>query len=137
MSRMLFLLLIGALVLGGGYTAYYYWQNDRFPTLASNPIEEVSGSVAGYSTDFETVSQTAGDQLTIFTNRAIEIGSHTRTVLSSAIQPNTADSEIANSGASDSASTTKPMHEAALEYGQYMYCKQVVESYENLQEKNN
>lgn len=128
MSRVLFWIITALLVIGGGYFAYHYWQNETLPEFSAGSIENLSGSVAGDSIDLGEISQNAGSQFSTFTERAAKVGTHTRDFFSTAIQPNVADPT-----GSDSA---KPLHESAMEYGQYMYCKQVVDSYEALQEKN-
>lgn len=122
MKRIIFWIISAAIVIGGGYIAYHYWQTDNLPQF-STQLDEISGSVAGQSTDFGEVSQTATDQFEIFTERAVDVSNHARAILSTAIQPNVSED-------AEQDSTKKPLHETAVEYGQYVYCKQVVESYE-------
>jgi len=122
-------MLILALVVAGGYYGYQYWQQGQPPTVdeltdVGDTLEELTGSVAGYSIDLESLRQSGTDQLKTLTERAGELGGHTRTLISTATPPQSDE---------ESSGQSKPLHQTAAEYGQYVYCKQVVESYESLQ----
>ena len=67
-------------------------------------------------------SQQASEQTKVLTSKAKETGEHVQKVLGDNIEVNEAGQE-------------KPLHEKTIEYARYLYCKQVVETYENQQKK--
>lgn len=103
--KRLFLLILVLVVLGiGGFWAY---RNGHLEKILKKVDREKIDHIA---TD-------AQNQTQILTDRAKEASSHVQQVLGEAVQKNE-DEPVANQ---------------ALEYGRYLYCKQVVEEYESNQ----
>jgi len=68
------------------------------------------------STEINTLQGNIGQQLSVMSSRAQEIGNQAKNVLGSSIQVDESQPSI---------------QQKAINYGQYMYCKQVVKNYEN------
>lgn len=126
--RVLILLGLGV----GGYAGYQYWQTGSIPNIPGDIAElgfttdSITGSVAGDSVDLDALRETGGEQLQTLSDRALDLGANASQILSSG-------SEFRSIISTDSA---KPLHETAIEYGTYVYCKQVVQTYETLREEN-
>lgn len=77
--------------------------------------------------------QNVTDQTKVLGERTAEVTSHVQNVLGAYVQNNASD-EAGTGGTSNNISAEQPIHEAAFEYGRYMYCQQVVKDYESRQE---
>lgn len=98
----LLILALVLLVLGGGYS--YASQQPWFPGSAPKvDMPEVS------------LQGNPQDQLAILTSRAQELGGLAQGFIGTGIQKDTSDPSLS---------------QQAMNYGQYLYCKQVVSSYE-------
>jgi len=120
---------IGLVVLAAvGAVGYFYLQEKHLPSSLSELQEKVLGSSTSLFSQLpEQVSSlkmpdNTSEQLQILGERAADVTKQAQQVLGKSIQVNEAEKE------------KKPLHESALEYGRYMYCKQVVNEYEK--EKN-
>lgn len=100
--KKLSLLLIVIGLLAGGYV--YASQNDLLP--ANTPKITVP--------EFN-LQGSPQDQLTVLSSRAQELGGYAQNFVSSGIKTD---------------ETQPSLSQKALDYGQYLYCKQVVETYE-------
>lgn len=110
-------------------TFYYFGDPQKlFSTVASNlkktPLAPAivnleNTDVTELSKQFQSSVQNAESEISTLSQRTTEVSKHTGNVLGSSIQP-----------ASEEQQT--PIHEKALEYGKYVYCKQVVEDYETV-----
>lgn len=110
----LFSILIGFLFLG------LFLQN-KSKALGSKfqQFSKVKQTLSQKITQLAPLSDEASDQLEILSERAQNVASQSQQVLGETIKVNEADS-----------GNDKPAHEKAFEYGRYIYCKQVVEDYE-------
>lgn len=127
--------LAALLVLSGALFGYFFAVEKRFPnsladlgqTLFTNMVhvpsqEEVKTQISSKVPQLSEIENVtlpegdAGDQIKTLTERAGEISQHAQNVLGASIQKN--DKEAV------------PIQESALEYGKYIYCKQVVNTYE-------
>lgn len=108
----------------GGYVAYQYQVTKQIPDLkkAADTFAHFTSQVSDTSHTVKIPETDATQQLQVLSQRAGEVGQHAQNVLGSSIQVNE--------------SVKKPIHESAIEYGRYVYCKQVVTDYENSVEKN-
>ena len=121
----LFLVIMLAAVVG---TFYFFGDPQKLastiiPKLKSSPlapaVEEIENlDTKKLSEDFQKGVQNAEAEITGLSQRTNEVGEHAGNVLGSSIEP-----------ASDENVT--PIHEKAFEYGKYIYCKQVVNDYQN------
>lgn len=84
-----------------------------FPT--PTPLAENASPSAAVQISIN--SEDAKNQLTTLSNRGQLVGQEVGKVLGDQIKVNEEDAN-------------KPLHEKALEYGQYLYCQQVVKEYE-------
>lgn len=116
--RLLFL----ALSLGGLATvaAYFFAENStsQLATILrpyTQNLTPVAQKVAPY-VQFLEVSNKAIPEVSTLTQRSKEIGEHVGAVLGDSI--------------SEVETEKQPLHERALEYSQYLYCKGIVEEYE-------
>lgn len=80
-------------------------------------IPQLNKTITIEPTDQATFKEEAATQITELSTRAQILGDNTEKVLSTAIQADTS---------SDSSMTDR-----AIEYGKYLYCKQVVADYDN------
>lgn len=119
LAALLVLVLLGV----GGWIGWQYKTTGHWPdfnhivettTTMKNQVSEKSPVVTDATAD-------ASSQLETLAQRAGEVTQHAQTVLGSSIQVNE--------------DVKKPIHESALEYGRYVYCKQVVTEYENSQQQ--
>lgn len=111
------------LVIGFGvYCGYFYKTNNRFPDFqkATETISSVTSQISDKSPTVQTATTDASSQLQTLSQRAGEVGQHAQNVLGTSIQVNEEEK--------------KPIHESAIEYGRYIYCKQVVTEYEKATE---
>ncbi|MFH2118237.1 MAG: hypothetical protein ABII10_00650 [Candidatus Paceibacterota bacterium] len=104
MKKRIFTLLIIVGLLVAGY--FYFIRNSSVADKAKAAVE------------IDALQGNIGQQFAILSSRAQEIGNQAKNVLGSSIQVD-----------EDSPS----IQEKAINYGQYLYCKQVVESYETNQ----
>jgi hypothetical protein len=76
-------------------------------------------------------TESASLELQTLAERAQEVGGHAQNVLGSAIQRSD-DGSLQNplENAVQPSTDQAPLHERALEYGRYLYCQEVVKSYE-------
>ncbi|HEX9817423.1 MAG TPA: hypothetical protein VGA89_00820 [Patescibacteria group bacterium] len=70
---------------------------------------------SGLTSDIDTLQGNIGQQLSVMSSRAQEIGLQAKNVLGTSIQVDESQPSI---------------QEKAINYGQYVYCKQVVEGFE-------
>jgi len=111
MKKKLIIVLLLLLLAGGYvYAGYNGWLPQNFPTIPKATIDQFKTKVPA----FNDLQGGTKDQLETVSSRAKELGSFAQDALGNTIQ-------VDNS---------KPLQEKAVEYGQYVYCKQVVESYE-------
>lgn len=105
-------------LLIAGYVGYFYYSNQKLPSLQDviTSVTSLQSSLPSEAPELNTVSSDAASQLQTLGQRAGEVSQHAQQVLGTSIQKNEA--------------AEKPLHQRALDYGQYMYCKQVVEEYE-------
>lgn len=124
--KKLLLVILGVVAMGSGV----YWAKSQ-GYFDNTPLAQVSlpqlqlPSLASLSPknltknlnkeNLENISKDAEQQTQTLTSKAKEVGEHAQNVLGDSIQ---ADEE------------QPPLHERAIEYGQYIYCKGVVEEYE-------
>jgi hypothetical protein len=109
-------IIIGILILAGAGYAYASYQGilpDQVPDLPKEKLEELVNKTPS----FNSFQATTGDQLEVLSSRAKEVGNYAQDAFQLGIKED----------------TDQPVHEKAIEYGQYVYCKQVVETYENNQ----
>ncbi len=95
------LLLILAILIGG----YYFAQQQGVFGQEEAKIQ----------TEFNTLQGNAQEQFSTISDRAKVLGEQAKNVFSTGIQVDESQPSI---------------QEKAIEYGQYLYCKQVVEGYE-------
>lgn len=153
LSFFLKLILLTAVLAGG----FYFVRAQNSIKGTNNHLEEKRGEIAG---SVRGVTDTIGQQTQDLSQRAQEINKHISRVLGSYIQPATEESSEKNNQTNsdkeesgdenqnnesendadnqnneennennDPAQT--PIYEKTLEYGRYLYCKQVVKDYEN------
>ncbi len=107
-------LIIALLLLGlaGGYvySSYNNLLPTNLPAIPKETIDQATNKVPS----FNNFQGSSGEQLETFSTRAKELGNFAQDAFKNTIQED----------------TSQPVHEKAIEYGQYIYCKQVVESYE-------
>lgn len=101
------IIVVFLLVAGG---IYFFADNERI-VAAAPQLSEFKATVTSW---FE--EQEVDEQVSVLSERSQEAFSQTQKVLGESI---TANPE------------KQPLHEKALEYGQYIYCKQVVDQYES------
>jgi hypothetical protein len=109
------IIVIVLTLLAGGYV-YASYNNllpAKIPAIPKETIDQATNKVPS----FNSFQGTSGEQLETFSDRAKELGNFAQDAFKNTIQED----------------TTQPVHEKAIEYGQYIYCKQVVESYETSQ----
>lgn len=125
--------LAAILVLTGVVLGYFFAVAKRFPTSIQDLSSTLLSSALTIPKDLEFTKQLTskipqaqnvdlsnidtGEQLKTLGERAGEISQHTQKVLGASIQKNEKEAT--------------PIHESALEYGKYIYCKQVVSTYES------
>ena len=107
-----------------GYFGYQYKNTKRLPDIKkiTDSFTSFSNQVSEKSPQVKSVSFDASSQLQTLSERAGEVGQHAQNVLGSSIQVNEEEK--------------KPIAESAIEYGRYIYCKQVVTEYEAAMEKS-
>jgi hypothetical protein len=107
-----------------GYIGYQYKTTKQLPDFQkmSSTITNFTSQVSEKAPKVQNTTTDASSQLQTLTQRANEVGQHAQNVLGSSIQVNEEEK--------------KPIHESALEYGQYIYCKQVVMDYEKAIEES-
>lgn len=122
----LFLFFVLASVIG---TFYYFGDTQKLsntiiPKLKETPFAPVAEKFEQIDTkkvseDFQKSVQEAESEISTLSQKTTEASKHAGNVLGSSIQ--SAEKE-----------ESTPLHEKAFEYGKYIYCKQVVEDYEEL-----
>ena len=130
------ILLITSVVGGGVFVAKQKGiiQESELVKNFEEKGEELQGSVQG-------ITDNIGKQTQEFSKRGQEVGEHVNNVLDDYVQPNENDSNSGDNSSSTNQSTTdssssqendenKPIYEETLEYGQYLYCQQVIKDYE-------
>jgi azurin len=111
MKRIFALLATGVLIAA----AYVYAQNNNVSlTKEANSFSQEK---------VQEVQENTKKQVEEVTNKVKQVGEQTKQVLGTAVQVNEKE---------DSAS----IQQRAVEYGQYLYCKQVVTNYETKEEVN-
>ena len=141
MKKILFVLkvsVLAATIWGGAYLLNPNNSDQQTPTnQVEEKKEQLQGSVQGVT---ETVTKQTQDLKT----RAQEVNRHVSQILGAYIKPtNEASTETNNETTSESSnqenstaqkeadeSKPEPIYEKTLEYGRYLYCKQVVKDYE-------
>jgi len=122
--RILLLLLV---LSGSAYAGYFYYKNKKLPNLKDINKDQVLGTVTELlpenfqeladklpQPDLKNSSQEATEQIKILSEKSVEIKSQIDQVIKEVVKES-----------SDGAS----IQERALEYGQYLYCQQVVKEY--------
>lgn len=118
------------LVLTGVVLGYFFAIEKRLPSSMSDLATSIFHSAVVIPENFDIKNEIssqipqmddlkntdAGSQFKILGERAGEITQHSQNVLGKSIQKNEKEAT--------------PLHESALEYGKYIYCKQVVDLYE-------
>lgn len=112
--------VLAAVIIGTG-AAYFYSkksssllaQKIRPYTMQLTPVVE---NITPYTESIEIPNENFPEVSTL-TQRGKELTNHVGTVLGESVAE--ADAE------------QQPLHERAIEYGQYIYCKGIVEEYEN------
>jgi hypothetical protein len=102
MKRLFFLLI---LIILGSAAFWYARQNGMLS----------SDETAGISAEINTLQGNVSQQFSVLSSRAQQLGGHAQNVLGSSVQVDESEPSL---------------QQKAIEYGQYLYCKQVVESYE-------
>ncbi|MBD3279262.1 MAG: hypothetical protein GF390_00960 [Candidatus Pacebacteria bacterium] len=100
------LLLVFFVVLGAA--GLYYANNKGW--LAQTPLANLD------QTEIQLLTQDAGNQTRVLSDRAQEVNQHLQQVLGTSVQVNEQENEA--------------LHQRAFEYGRYLYCKQVVKEWE-------
>jgi hypothetical protein len=132
-------LFILILLATAGATFYYFGDTEKLlsssmEALNNTPLEGVAQKVQSISTqkdsseektsfDLDNVIQNAEEEFSQLSSRTQEVKEHTENILGAT---KALDSAI------NATDDSTPLHERALEYGQYMYCKQVVDDYEKI-----
>jgi len=111
-KRLIIILLVLALSAGYVYASYNSLLPKNLPTIPKSTVDQFKDKIPTFNS-FSSGTNTK-TQLETVSSRAKELGSLAQDALGNTIQ-------VDNS---------KPLQEKAVEYGQYVYCKQVVESYE-------
>lgn len=115
---------IGVLIVlaVGGYFGYNYYKTKQLPDFKkiTENVTSFTSNISTKTPQVQNVSVDASSQLQTLSERAGEVGQHAQNVLGSSIQVNEEEK--------------KPIHESAIEYGRYIYCKQVVTDYEKTAE---
>jgi hypothetical protein len=115
--------LLVLIVLGiAGWVGWQYKSTGQLPDFKkiAESTASMSSQVSEKSPAVTNVTTDANSQLQTLTQRAGEVSQHAQNVLGTSIQVNEG--------------VKKPIHESALEYGRYIYCKQVVMDYEKAAE---
>lgn len=110
----LFSILIGFLLLG-----LFLQNKSRALGSKFQQFSKIKQTLTEKATQLAPISDEANSQLEILSQRAQNVASQSQQVLGETIKVNEGDSN-----------NDKPTHEKAFEYGRYIYCKQVVEDYE-------
>ena len=108
--------IIGVLILVGAGYAYASYQDvlpEEIPDLPKEKLEELVNKAPS----FNSFQATTEDQIEVLSSRAKEVSAYAQDAFQLGIKED----------------DSQPVHEKAIEYGQYVYCKQVVETYENNQ----
>lgn len=137
-KKLLFVVLI-VVVLGTGF----YWANNQgylkntplanisLPSSLQNVaiLKNSSSSLNSFieQEKIQEIAKDATNQTQILTEKVGEVGGHAQKVLGNSIQ---SANDKDNDGSEASENGNKPLHERTLEYGKYLYCKQVVAEYE-------
>lgn len=110
----LVIILVGFLALG------LFVQN-KSKALGSRfqQFEQIKQTVIEKTAGLAPISQEAENQIEILSQRAQNVATQSQQVLGTTIKVN-----------EENSSDNKPAHEKAFEYGRYIYCKQVVDDYE-------
>jgi len=101
------------IVIGG---AVYWALNQGY--LDNTPLAKLKQD------DVDLITQDVGEQTKILGERAKKTGEHIQQVLGESVKVNEAENDQA-------------LHEKAFDYGRYIYCKQVVEEYDNARSYDN
>jgi len=107
------LLVIFLAIVGYAYASYQDLLPEEIPDLPKEKLEELVKKTPS----LDSFQENAGDQLEVLSSRAKEVGGYAQDTFKLGIKED----------------DSQPVHEKAIEYGQYVYCKQVVETYENNQ----
>lgn len=94
------------------------------PKLKGTPLAPLAEKIETVNSEeltknFQDGVQSAESEVFGLSERTVEVSKHAGNVLGSTIQPAPEEN-------------TTPIHEKAFEYGKYVYCKQVVADYEEL-----
>lgn len=105
-------------------TIYYFGDTKKLTSttlsyIEKTPLKSIVAKSEGVdtqniSTNLQQGVQDAENSFSQLSHRTQEVGKHVSNVLGSSVE----------------ATNSTPLHERALEYGQYIYCKQVVSEYE-------
>lgn len=112
MLKKITILSVVLILLAGGYA--YASQKGMLPDSLPKLELEKTGISAP---ELTTLQSQVGTQMGTLSTRAQELGNHAKNVLGTSVQVD---------------ETQQPLHERAIEYTQYVYCQQVVQSYEKL-----
>ncbi len=104
-----------AVLLAVAYGIYWAGENGW---LKDTPLSQVDHQ------QFNFLDQKNLDQTKILSDRAKETSGHMQNVLGDTVEV-------------DEQKQNKPLHEKTMEYARYLYCKQVVEDWEQAQQPTN
>ena len=112
------LLLIGTIATGGVYVAKQQHVSMPFAEKLHEPTKNVQGA-------FQDITKNVGEQTQQLSERTKDVSEHVQNVLgeTSIVEENKPETNAPQS-------SEQPIHKKAIEYGQYMYCQQVVKDYE-------
>ncbi len=144
-------LLIAVLGAGVLYAAQTLENGGNLPLLSDAQEAQIGSLLSGLPTqpdEIQTTTQRATETAATISARSKEVSKHAENVLGAYVQPVSSEGSIANGdnaegdadteSANDAGETTtasggpssQALHERALEYAQYQYCKGVVEAWE-------
>lgn len=117
-NRLVLFPLLLIIMLAAGVVGITYATTKQTPTIQSitSTVTGITSKVTETSPKVQGTTKDASSQLQTLTERAGEVSQHAQAVLGASIQVNESEK--------------KPIHQSALEYGRYIYCKQVVMDYE-------
>jgi hypothetical protein len=116
--------LLFLIVAAGTTTAVLYWQQDKLPFKLPTPPSLSSVPQINQLTQnqqLNSAAQQAQQQLQVTGEKFQTVSGNAQQILGAAVQENEKE--------------TKTAPEKALDYGKYLYCKQVVTEFEKQQAK--
>ena len=118
--QILRILLAVVVIAFVGWLGYFYYQNNRLPTL-----DELTASAQGIPALFS-------EKVPLDTASLPQLPAENQQALTAAIEQGKERVDMVLGDAIEVASESdKPAAQKALDYGRYLYCKQVVEEYDS------